>query len=231
MADGPVARHHGGEQPRVLQLQLYLPEFPATFSPCHPDVSAEVSRPLPGVTGGCLHRPAAWLPPAASHQRKRSVENRLTQETTPEGRPIVANPAGAVRPPATVHGGSRRTSRGLVSRRRVCRPACSAAAEACTLMLDLFAGRGGVGRAVGRRGVRVARWDTRESPLYDVTSPRNLCRIKRDIAQGRILCVMLAPPCSSWSTMRVISSAIRSAARPWGLDRSEFKPKTTAATG
>ena len=84
-------------------------------------------------------------------------------------------------------------------------------------MLELFAGRGGVGRAVAKRGVRVAAWELAEDPSLDVAAPENLRRIKRDMFAGRVVCVMLAPPCSSWSALRQLHHPLRSSAQPWGL--------------
>ena len=55
------------------------------------------------------------------------------------------------------------------------------------------------------------------STAYDLTDRRVIFKIREDIRRGRIVAVMLAPPCSSFSPARDRTSVIRTRSSPWGL--------------
>ena len=77
-------------------------------------------------------------------------------------------------------------------------------------------------------GVPVRFWDTLHGPGGDLTRRpvvRGLCS---DIAAGRVLAVMLAPPCGPWTTAADRVGAIRSASQPWGLPRHLLSEKQLA---
>lgn len=82
---------------------------------------------------------------------------------------------------------------------------------------DLFSGNGGVSAACERLGFCAKEWDIRHGHQCDLTSRNILSVLKRDIKAGKILAVMLAPPCDSFSVARDRIKVIRSAASPWGL--------------
>lgn len=82
---------------------------------------------------------------------------------------------------------------------------------------DLFSGNGSVSAACERLGFCAKEWDIRHGHQCDLTSRKILSVLKRDIKTGKILAVMLAPPCDSFSVARGRIKVIRSAECPWGL--------------
>ena len=82
---------------------------------------------------------------------------------------------------------------------------------------DVCSGEGGVAKAVRAKGFRTAEWDTRHGAAYDVAAPRNRRAIAADVSAGRILGLMLAPPCSSFSLARTRNSVVRTREEPWGV--------------
>ena len=60
-------------------------------------------------------------------------------------------------------------------------------------MLDLFAGSGGVARAVRRLGFKSKEFDVIHGPEYDLTNPTVVKRIAGSIRKGEVLAVMAAP--------------------------------------
>ncbi|CAK0856481.1 unnamed protein product, partial [Prorocentrum cordatum] len=85
--------------------------------------------------------------------------------------------------------------------------------------IDMASGKGGVGRAGMTMGVPVRFWDTLHGPSGDLTRRTVLRGLCSDIAAGRVLAVMLAPPRGPWTTAADRAGAIRSASQPWGLLR------------
>ena len=85
---------------------------------------------------------------------------------------------------------------------------------------DLFSGSGGVSAACERLGFVSREWDVRLGSQCDLTNRKILNCLKRDIKAGRVLAVMLSPPCESFSVGRDRIRAIRSRDWPWGLPSS-----------
>lgn len=85
--------------------------------------------------------------------------------------------------------------------------------------MDLFGGVGGVSKAVQRIGYRAKIWDLKYGPLHDLTDRRVLGRILQEIKKGRVLAVMMAPVCTSFSRARDRTKVIRSKRFPWGIPR------------
>ena len=83
--------------------------------------------------------------------------------------------------------------------------------------LDLFSGVGGVARQCRALGYVCKEWDISWGKQFDLTDVAVRSRIKQDIAQGKVLAAMLAPPCSSFSRARDRTRVIRTARFPWGL--------------
>lgn len=63
-------------------------------------------------------------------------------------------------------------------------------------------------------------WELERGIQYDLTSRKVRKRLISDIKRGRILGVMLAPPCTTFSIARDRTKVIRSRAYPWGLPGS-----------
>lgn len=67
---------------------------------------------------------------------------------------------------------------------------------------DLFSGEGGVALTCERLGFASCEWDIRHGHQCDLTSRAVLRKLKCDVKAGKVLAVMLAPPCSSFSVAR-----------------------------
>lgn len=85
--------------------------------------------------------------------------------------------------------------------------------------MDLFGGAGGVSKACKRIGFNAKLWDLRFGPLHDITDKRTLQRILQEIRKGRVLAVMMAPVCTSFSRARDRTKVIRSSRFPLGIPR------------
>ena len=83
--------------------------------------------------------------------------------------------------------------------------------------LDLFSGVGGVARQCRALGYVCKEWDISWGKQFNLTDVAVQSRIKQDIAQGKVLAAMLAPPCSSFSRARDRTRVIRTTRFPWGL--------------
>ena len=82
---------------------------------------------------------------------------------------------------------------------------------------DLFSGSGVGASAAVRSGFAARMWEKSRQPLKEDLTKRSVkSKLKRDIRRGKVLASMLAPPCRSFSTARMRTSVIRSAAQPWG---------------
>ena len=82
---------------------------------------------------------------------------------------------------------------------------------------DLFSGEGDVALACERLGFASREWDIRHGHQCDLTSRKVLRRLKCDVKAGKVLAVMLAPPCSSFSVARDRTKVIRTRDMPWGI--------------
>ena len=87
---------------------------------------------------------------------------------------------------------------------------------------DLFSGRGGVAKACRQLGLRTREWELDAGEVFDLVRLPVRQKLKQDIRQGRVVSVMLAPPCMSFSAARDRTSVIRDKDLPWGrLDASD----------
>ena len=84
-------------------------------------------------------------------------------------------------------------------------------------VMDLFAGTGGVSYQCERIGYFTKQWDIRNGPLQDLTQPRVVRRLLREIRKGRVLAVMMAPSCTGFSRARDRTKVIRNHRFPWGI--------------
>lgn len=78
----------------------------------------------------------------------------------------------------------------------------SAARKEYRVVLELFAGSGGISRAVQRQGHAALPLDIVRSPTHDLTDPIVLSRNEGWLASGCVSAVWLAKPCSSWRRAR-----------------------------
>ena len=72
-------------------------------------------------------------------------------------------------------------------------------------------------RSLRKLGFTAKEYDIKTDARLDVTIPAVLSSILREIRAGRVLGVMLAPPCTTFSTIRALRGAVRSKTFPWGL--------------
>lgn len=92
-------------------------------------------------------------------------------------------------------------------------------------VMDLFAGKGGVSLACEKLGYTSKQWDIIHGPLHDLTDPKVVQRLLRDIRKGRVLAVMMAPICTSFSRARDRTKVIRNVRFPWGIPRRFLSEK------
>ena len=81
--------------------------------------------------------------------------------------------------------------------------------------LDLFAGSGGVAKALRKLGFRCLEVDIRHG--YDMRDSAFVTKLVQAVSSGVVSGIMAAPPCSSFSTARDRTGKIRSDDYPYGL--------------
>ena len=89
-------------------------------------------------------------------------------------------------------------------------------------MVDAFAGEKGVAKAARRRGFRAWAFEIADGPEGDLTNPAVLRRIRRAARRGQIACMVMGPPCSSFSQARNSTGRLRSPEYPRGLPQQRF---------
>ena len=62
-------------------------------------------------------------------------------------------------------------------------------------------------------------WELDRGEEFNLTSPAVIKQVLSEIRSGRVLAVMMAPPCSSFSIARHRTKVIRSRQRPWGIPK------------
>ena len=96
-------------------------------------------------------------------------------------------------------------------------------------IMDLFAGHGGVSEACEKLGYVSKQWDIRHGHMHDLTDKTVVRRLIRDIRKGRVLGVMMAPVCTSFSRARDRTKVIRSLRFPWGIPQRFLNEKEAAS--
>ena len=84
-------------------------------------------------------------------------------------------------------------------------------------VLDLFAGKAGVGASCRRLGFAADSYEIERGLEYDVTSPSNLRHFENLMRRRKIKAVMLGTPCTSFSIARDRTAVIRTRGEPWGV--------------
>ena len=92
-------------------------------------------------------------------------------------------------------------------------------------VMDLFAGKGGVSASCEALGFHAKQWDIIHGPEHDLTDKRVLKRLLQEIRLGRVLAVMMAPVCTSFSRARDRTKVIRNHRFPWGIPRRFLSEK------
>ena len=83
------------------------------------------------------------------------------------------------------------------------------------VVLDLFAGHGGVTKALEKLGRKALAVDVKYGSEFDITLKSYYSWLCRIIRSGLVVAVMMAPPCTTFSRAR--RPPLRSSAHPWGL--------------
>lgn len=83
--------------------------------------------------------------------------------------------------------------------------------------MDLFAGEAGVSKAAERLGYRAKFWDIIHGINHDLTRGAVKKRIFRELRRGKVLAVMMAPVCTSFSVARDRTQVIRNRQFPYGI--------------
>lgn len=91
------------------------------------------------------------------------------------------------------------------------------AGKSCMDMFDLFAGDGGVSFQCERKGYFSKQWDIRNGPLQDLTDPKVVQRLAREIQKGRVIAVMMSPVYTNFSRARDRTKVLRNHRFPWGI--------------
>ena len=86
-----------------------------------------------------------------------------------------------------------------------------------TFVADLFSGCGGVSKAVRVLGFDGREWEIALGPDGDLCNRNVRRKLLHAIRSGRVIAIMAAPPCGTFSSARDRSGAIRSRSFPWGL--------------
>ena len=74
------------------------------------------------------------------------------------------------------------------------RPPAAPALKGRRIILDLFAGEGGVGRRCKRYGYHVIKYELNDGPEFDLASPAVLAYIEKLVRGNKVYAIMLAPP-------------------------------------
>jgi len=85
--------------------------------------------------------------------------------------------------------------------------------------MDLFSGEGGVSKACIKLGFNAKQWDIKYGAYHDLTDPKVVRRIITEIRRGKVLSVMMAPVCTSFSVARDRTKVIRNRRYPWGIPK------------
>ena len=96
---------------------------------------------------------------------------------------------------------------------------------------DCFSGCGGVSRCVEAAGFPTHQWDIKHGAGGDLTAELVIRQLISDIRAGRVLAVMLAPPCSSFSIARDRNSQVRTSEWPGGLPNLPARLQAVVHTG
>ena len=103
--------------------------------------------------------------------------------------------------------------------------------------LDLFAGSGGVARAIRDRGFACVAFDLAAGPQYDLTRRCVKGLIEEWLRTGRVLGVVCATPCGTWSAaLRVkpmpdSGRSLRSRDHIWGLPNLSAHERSKVKAG
>ena len=179
---------------------------------------------LPSPSFGSFNRPCSKLPVAVGGTEEGAVEisEQRTQvrEVRKAGGYRREPPANAAEPLQTLRGKPWGYHAGLSKRARVRKKHIEG-----RYVMDLFAGKGGVSLACEKLGYTSKQWDIIHGPLHDLTDAMVVQRLLRDIRRGRVLAVMMAPICTSFSRARDRTKVIRSVRFPWGIPKRFLSDK------
>lgn len=160
-------------------------------------------KPRSGLGRGSEARGLVDTPKRDALRESRSLSCHVAE--------IEASHAGSMQECREIH-------RGHHARPQLSRHPTSVVKKRKGYFADLFAGTGGVSRAVQKLGFSAREWELVHGENHDLTKPLVQYKLKSDIDRGLVLAAMLAPPCSSFSQARDRTMVIRDRGHPWGLE-------------
>ena len=172
---------------------------------------------VPDPSFRTFHRPSTWIPKSRRSPEKGPVEGlevsgSLREVGKPPNEPADTLPAMRGKP----WGNHVRIQKGARVWKRQ---------KQQRYVMDLFAGKGGVSAACQALGFHAKQWDIIHGPEHDLTDKRVLKRLLQEIRRGRVLAVMMAPVCTSFSRARDRTKVIRNHRFPWGIPRRFLSEK------
>ena len=213
----PIVGRTGPGQKDGQSLDFQLQRVPDSFSGSLRSVEAGCGA-LPSTSLGTVNRPSGEQSDTRRSEETRWVDVEDERSSLRKGGEVGCDLAEARSGHPTMLQSGREAHR-----RHHPRPGVSAHLaplrdrKSNRFLADLFSGSGGVARAAQTLGFLTKEWDVVHGPAYDLTDRRVIFKIREDIRRGRIVAVMLAPPCSSFSPARDRTSVIRTRSSPWGL--------------
>ena len=202
-----------------LRLQSVLPRF----SDCC-DGSRSGPDTVPDPTLRTFNRSFKRISKPVGGSKARPVEKSDQRDALREGSKIGSHsrepPLGSAGTLPIVRGKAWGDHVGVMPKSRLRKKQVSR-----KYIMDLFAGHGGVSEACEKLGYFTKQWDIKHGPMHDLTDRSVVKRLIRDIRKGRVLGVMMAPVCTSFSRARDRTKVIRSLRFPWGIPKRFLSEK------
>lgn len=232
--DGRVRYFHSARLPMVDQLGTQDLRGSQEWTSGRGSVGLQLHRVLKGVQEGGrqlrpghhsipdktqwpIHRPISRISKPSRSAKARTVE--ITEECDPlrEECPSCINLGeNSTNPPFPLPG-VRRRPWGVPARKAgISRVPAKRRGQ---YVMDLFSGEGGVSKACIKLGFNAKQWDIKYGACHDLTDPKVVRRIITEIRRGKVLSVMMAPVCTSFSVARDRTKVIRNRRYPWGIPK------------
>jgi hypothetical protein len=202
---GQGFRHGLRAVPRCVQPSGRSARSASCAIPGAPQRAVDRSCPRPAVPGGVSETRALELHAVSPALREAwPVERKLAGHTTRDT---------AVLPRVREGNGGDRATRGRRASSRSLRRRLPDAYVA-----DLFSGSGGVAQHARRQGFKAKEFDIRHGKGGDLLAPGFRRNFARDMQEGKVIAVMIATPCSSFSLAQSRGGkALRSRLYPRGI--------------
>ena len=183
------------------------------------------SSAIPYQTQRSEHRPQSRLEVPPRGSEARSVEDSKIRgplrEVSQTCQDMGASPKSDQGLLPSVRGSLRGRRERPQKAAKLCFPQRSGKGQ---YVADLFSGKGGVAAACEKLGFVARQWDIKYGHQCDLTNRKVLRALHLDVKNGKVLAVMMAPPCDSFSVARDRTKVIRTCSQPWGVSRALLTP-------